>query len=350
MDFKTQILNFTLRHSLLPVVAAVLVTTLLIATGSLALADNSTPDLASRIEEQQQSLDQFRQEISALDTQIQEQEKALDLQRTDLANATTLLSEAEDRYQQSLSLFNARVTAIYKIGPSRLYELILTSDGFSDALSRLYYLGLISEQDRELMDGMKTQEDQVRIMRERVDGLKQAQAGTVAVLQQRRQDLMQQLVTGQSQVDADSAELARIRQQEAGAEAQRQAQAAAFESTDFALYSGVMGPSLQVGDGPPDGLQPSGIILSGQASWYGPGFHGETTANGEIYNMYAMTAAHKTLPFGTWLKVTYNGRSVFVRINDRGPYVGGRFLDLSAGSAHAIGLTGVGSVTAEIYR
>ena len=66
--------------------------------------------------------------------------------------------------------------------------------------------------------------------------------------------------------------------------------------------------------------------------------------------MNGMTAAHKTLPFNTWLKVTFNGRSVFVRINDRGPYIAGRFLDLSAGSARAIGLTGVGFVQAEIYR
>ncbi len=72
-------------------------------------------------------------------------------------------------------------------------------------------------------------------------------------------------------------------------------------------------------------------------SWYGPGFHGRLTANGERYNQYAMTAAHKTLPFGTRLKVCLDG-CVVVRINDRGPYIGGRELDLSYGAAKAIGL------------
>ena len=76
-------------------------------------------------------------------------------------------------------------------------------------------------------------------------------------------------------------------------------------------------------------------------SWYGPGFQGNLTANGEIYNMYGYTAAHKTLPFGSKLRVCYQG-CVTVRINDRGPYIGGRQLDLSYGAAQAIGLTGSG--------
>ena len=77
------------------------------------------------------------------------------------------------------------------------------------------------------------------------------------------------------------------------------------------------------------------------ASWYGSYFHGRTTANGESYNMYGHTAAHKTLPFGTKLRVCYQG-CVDVRINDRGPYIGARQLDLSYGAAQAIGFTDVG--------
>ena len=72
-------------------------------------------------------------------------------------------------------------------------------------------------------------------------------------------------------------------------------------------------------------------------SWYGSYFHGRLTANGEVYNMWGNTAAHKTLPFGTKLLVCLDGCTV-VRINDRGPYVGGRELDLSYGAASQIGL------------
>ena len=77
-----------------------------------------------------------------------------------------------------------------------------------------------------------------------------------------------------------------------------------------------------------------------EASWYGPGFEGNLTANGEVFDPSGYTAAHKTYDFGTKLIVTYEGRSMVVRINDRGPYVAGRELDLAQGAAEYIGLTG----------
>ncbi len=78
------------------------------------------------------------------------------------------------------------------------------------------------------------------------------------------------------------------------------------------------------------------------ASWYGPGFEGNPTASGEPYNPYGFTAAHKTMPLGTQLTVNYQGNSVDVTVNDRGPYVGDRSLDLSQGAAEAIGLDQAG--------
>lgn len=76
----------------------------------------------------------------------------------------------------------------------------------------------------------------------------------------------------------------------------------------------------------------------GTASWYGSYFEGRTTASGEPYNMYDLTAAHPTLPLGTWVRVTNlrNGRKVYVRINDRGPIVPGRIIDLSYGAAEVL--------------
>jgi rare lipoprotein A len=87
-------------------------------------------------------------------------------------------------------------------------------------------------------------------------------------------------------------------------------------------------------------------IQTGPASWYGPGFHGRPTASGEPFNTNQLTAAHRTLPFGTRVKVVHQKtrRSVVVRINDRGPYAQGRVIDLSWASAQAIGLSGVAQV------
>ncbi|MGC1559197.1 MAG: septal ring lytic transglycosylase RlpA family protein [Bradyrhizobium sp.] len=92
-----------------------------------------------------------------------------------------------------------------------------------------------------------------------------------------------------------------------------------------------------------------GGSFSGMASFYG-NEAGSKTASGQRFNQNAMTAAHRTLPFGTKLKVTHGDRSVIVTINDRGPFVRGRVLDLSTGAARAIGLTGagVGRVVAEV--
>jgi rare lipoprotein A len=92
--------------------------------------------------------------------------------------------------------------------------------------------------------------------------------------------------------------------------------------------------------------------ITGSASWYGGKFHGRTTANGERYNMHEMTAAHKTLPFGTKVRVINerNGKAVVVRINDRGPFVGKRVIDLSRGAAQAVGMIdqGVARVKLEV--
>ena len=87
-----------------------------------------------------------------------------------------------------------------------------------------------------------------------------------------------------------------------------------------------------------------GLKITGEASYYGPGFHGKKTASGEIFDQDDYTCAHKSLPFGTKLKVVRvdNGSSVVVRVNDRGPYVDGRILDLSVAAGKKIGLDKVG--------
>lgn len=89
---------------------------------------------------------------------------------------------------------------------------------------------------------------------------------------------------------------------------------------------------------------------TGVASYYGPGFAGKKTANGERFNPGGLTAAHRSLPFGTRLKLTNlaNGRVVIVRVNDRGPFIRGRVLDVSHGAARVLGMTGAGTARLQI--
>ena len=88
----------------------------------------------------------------------------------------------------------------------------------------------------------------------------------------------------------------------------------------------------------------------GIASWYGIPYHGRKTASGETYNMNALTAAHRTLPFNTKLRVTHNNRSVIVTVNDRGPFIKGRILDLSKAAADKIGCVEIGTCFVKIEK
>lgn len=92
-------------------------------------------------------------------------------------------------------------------------------------------------------------------------------------------------------------------------------------------------------------------VQEGTASWYGPGFHGRKTASGETYNQNDFTAAHRTLPLGTVVVVRNlkNGRSAKVKVNDRGPYVDGRIIDLSKAAAQKLGMIETGTARVKIY-
>jgi rare lipoprotein A len=130
------------------------------------------------------------------------------------------------------------------------------------------------------------------------------------------------------------------------------------------LFAGLaLSPSANGGAGKSAGVQPPSQPVQtakprhhsqrwlevGIASWYGEHFQGRTTANGETFNMDQMTCAHPTLPMGTWLRVTNlkNRKAAFVRVNDRGPVVDGRIVDLSYAAARVIGLNGIGKVRLE---
>lgn len=112
----------------------------------------------------------------------------------------------------------------------------------------------------------------------------------------------------------------------------------------FAIVSLFLNSCARVTYPPPE------VIQTGVASWYGPNFHGKTTSNKEIYDMHDLTAAHKSLPFGTYVVVTNlnNGKSVTVRINDRGPFVKGRIIDLSYAAAKAVDMIGTGTAPVKL--
>lgn len=115
-------------------------------------------------------------------------------------------------------------------------------------------------------------------------------------------------------------------------------------ASPLAMGNIVPRPRYRATVGTSTSAQPTGQAQRGMASWYGPGFHGRRSASGERFNQNALTAAHRTLPFGTQVRVTNlnSGTSVVVRINDRGPFTHNRVIDLSKAAAGAIGMLGSG--------
>ena len=142
---------------------------------------------------------------------------------------------------------------------------------------------------------------------------------------------------------AAAAPATRVAIREADRPAEQQSELLAPASLPFATAPAIDAPALQVAR-----------VYHGNASWYGPGFFGNRTANGELFRRGTMTAAHRSLPFGTRVRVTnlWNGRSAVVRINDRGPFHGGRIIDLAHGAAQELGVTasGVARVKLEVLR
>lgn len=125
------------------------------------------------------------------------------------------------------------------------------------------------------------------------------------------------------------------------------------ETPALALSPGLAAPPPDAPTDEPANDSPRSALLGGEpareferggASWYGPGFHGRRTASGERFDMRGFTAAHRTLPFGTWVRVhsLVNGREVDVRITDRGPFIRSRVIDVSRGAAEALGMLGLG--------
>ena len=128
--------------------------------------------------------------------------------------------------------------------------------------------------------------------------------------------------------------------------------ASATDAPKDATPSTKVQPPETIAKSPRTAARPRRWLQVGVASWYGSHFQGHTTAAGERFDMNQMTCAHPTLPMGTWLRVTNlkNRRTAFVRVNDRGPVLEGRIVDLSYAAARTLGLGGVGRVRLEAVR
>lgn len=260
---------------------------------------------------------------------------------------------------ETQSAFDDRVRRVYIQGPAIGLEALLGSRTLGDLEARLPFAErsiAIARQDvhavtsrrAELTGTLAAAEDAQRALAEHERrlamirdeitrrlseaeaGVRAARADLAVAARERLRRLSQAFRSTLRAVD-----LAVFRRRHARAEA------------DFAAAAPFLGPRPDCTA--PKGLRSTGESLRGEASWYGPGFAGKATATGATFDPKRYTVAHKTLPFGVFLLIHNDGKCVVSFLNDRGPYVGERILDLSAASAQAVDLSGVEHVEAEIF-
>ncbi|MDQ4095665.1 MAG: septal ring lytic transglycosylase RlpA family protein [Actinomycetota bacterium] len=302
--------------------------------------------MGERLNELEQRQADIAEELAATDAEVAEME--LEIAASD---------EANDR---ALARFEERAVETYKNGTGTEVAMLLSAETLSQMETVAHAIRQSAALDEAALNDLLAAKTEAESAQARLDERKQALMDAQA-----RQDALvadiKETVAERDRMLADLNDEIEELEREARIAAREEVEHDALEEAPELGESpdtpqdttwGVHDPDRLEGTGPSNGIPSlfttTGVAFEGEASWYGPGFEGNTTANGDIFDSRLYTVASKTLPFGTYLYVTHMGRGVVVYVNDRGPYVGDRILDLSHAAAQAIGISGVGWVRAEV--
>jgi len=316
---------------------ACLAATMVAAPGPAGAADldelrSRAQLIADQVSAREHDLDRLNQRHQALTDQIEETSSQIGLMELEL-------HRAEQAHDKAMGDYIERAVEAYMDGSTTHLALMLSSQDLTQLFTIAEATMASAESDAEALDAaLQSQVDAERrqariderkqkllVAESRVDAIKSSIANALAA----RRELLANL----------TAEIDELERQ-----ARLAAALAARPDEAFLRLLGGTGPSLGI----PDGYIGTGVTFEGISSWYGPGFEGNNTASGDVFDSSLYTAASKELPLGTWLFVQHEGRGVVVLVNDRGPYVEDRILDLSKAAAQAIGISGLGWVRAEI--
>jgi len=318
---------------IITVAALLCITTLFFQTGIENAVCQTVPE----------SIMQKQEEARRLENEIAQLEDRMSKAKKDWVTVSEKLAELEekivtcymeiDRVEIEISKsrddINGLIRRLYVDGRISGFEKLISSTDISDFVTNYDHMTRVVSSESKAFNEQRRKRDRLERYKDRLNEYKSEQArlarsinpdiieATIAANRKRLADLTSEIIAMQLPVTLTPAP---------------------------ANFS----PNRVYSMPEENGFVSTGQVFSGYSSWYGNEFHGRPTTSGERYDQYAFTCAHRTLPFGTWLQVTFRGRSVIVRVNDRGPFVKGRILDLSRGSAEAIGLTGVQWIDCEI--
>ena len=259
--------------------------------------------------------------------------------RTAAAKSREELKELNARIDTNRKSLNTRANYLYRAGNTTFIDAVFSSQSFAEVYNKITMLNFVTDSNARVLDELRADLHQRTVVQDGLEKDLKEQETQTANLKEQSEQASRELADQQAYVNALSAQEAAALEANLRAANNRPSSASKPESKN--------NPSSSGGGG--SNYSNTGTTFDGLATWYGTG---RGTASGEPFNPNAMTAAHKTLPFGTLVRVTYKGRSVVVRINDRGPYAAGRVIDLTRAAAEVIGLksAGVGYVTCEIVR
>jgi rare lipoprotein A (peptidoglycan hydrolase) len=277
----------------------------------------------------------------------------LDLATAEVISARDRERDASVRVALAQDVLTSRVRAIYENGPGTALDLLLSARSPSDLLSINEFTTHTMQADMDAVAEVR----QGRARLARMHAALEARRETFVVQQHEVSRLVAEMQSqvGRAQTAAHrlgirvkSLEKMRRRLEAARTQEALSQDAISNEMGDQSALLNLLGPSGGQSCDIPGGLRDTGRTISGDASWYGDEFAGDSTASGVIFDPSLFTAAHRTLPLGSFLRVHYDGRCAIVLVNDRGPYGNyGRIIDLAQAPAQYLGL-GVGYVTADI--
>lgn len=317
----------------------------------VAQSAHAAPSGGADVQTAQARVATLASRLSGLLLELQEASDASAAASGNLAIARLRIDRGRERAADAKYLLDAQAREAYIWGRLRQTHLLLNAKDLRHALTMGSYIGASMQKDAAALAKYTAAIEQIEAGQGAIDAERSVLQTNTRRLADLRKQVQQALDSQRQVLDAARAEMARLselRRRELNrgpvslvVQARRSARQRVLDVKLAALLSWLAGNADQ-------GLSSTGIVSTGLASWYGPGFDGRRSSSGATYHQEQMTAASLVLPFGTILKVTYNARSVFVVITDRGPYVAPRVLDLSAGASIALGHSGVKTVRMEI--
>lgn len=339
-------------------VAIFLIAQFVIAPASVA------PVVADEVEDARREVGRVQSEVAAvrrqydlLVNQVSRAQTDLDSRQSQIVNLSLELNRKQEVLNQRSAEFANRVRQTYKDGPDSDVRVFLASESLGQFWAARRYVAARLQRDRELLAEMQAEQDDMEFLSHELESGRaaiQSQLEALADLLGQTQELLagSEAALAASQADLQVKEEMRKamelinRGSAGGRRPVSEKHRRATENQTEVLKRYPFGPVAGI----PAGLAPTGETVEGIASWYGPGFNGLPTASGAIYDESLYTCASKELALGTILLVTHKDRSVLLLVNDRGPFVKGRVLDLSRAAKDAIGMGGLGYVSAQVLE